>query len=88
MVSATVKALGVNEATEWIEREKNALIKLGTVTGKVYNEMVEQGIEFAEFIRDNSHANMHILCKMKISEVLDMVNGRGVSYLNCESVLP
>ena len=58
------------------------------MTGKVYNEMVEQGIEFAEFIRDNSHANMHILCKMKISEVLDMVNGRGVLYLNCESVLP
>ena len=81
LVLATVKALSVDEATEWVEREKNALTKMGTVTEKAFNEIAEkEGIEFAELIRNNSPANMYILCKMKISEVGDMVNSRGVLY--------
>ena len=78
LVLATVKAFSVDEATEWVEREKNALIKMGTVTEKAFNEIAEkEGIGFAELIRNNSPANMYILCKMKISEVGDIVNSRG-----------
>lgn len=89
LVLATVKAFSVDEATEWVEREKNALIKMGTVTEKAFNEIAEkEGIEFAELIRNNSPANMYILCKMKISEVGDMVNSRGVLYSDFESALP
>lgn len=32
LVLATVKTFNVDEATEWVEREKNLLIKMGTVT--------------------------------------------------------
>lgn len=39
LVLATVKAISVDEATEWVEREKNALVKMGTVTEKVFNEI-------------------------------------------------
>ena len=89
LVLATVKAFSVDEATEWVEREKNALIKMGTVTEKAFNEIAEkEGIEFAELIRNNSPVNMYILCKMKISEVGDMVNSRGVLYSDFESALP
>ena len=89
LVLATVKAFSVDEATEWVEREKNALIKMGTVTEKAFNEIAEkEGIGFAELIRNNSPANMYILCKMKISEVGDMVNSRGVLYTDFESALP
>lgn len=88
-VLATVKALSVDEATEWVEREKDKLIQMGTVTEKAFNEIVEkEGIELAEYIRNNSPANMYILCKMKILEVGDMVNNRGVLYLDFESALP
>lgn len=84
-----MKAFSVDEATEWVEREKNALIKMGTVPEKAFNEIAEkEGIEFAELIRNNSPANMYILCKMKISEVGDMVNSRGVLYSDFESALP
>ena len=89
LVLATVKAFSVDEATEWVEREKNALIKMGTVTEKAFNEIAEkEGIGFAELIRNNSPANMYILCKMKISEVGDIVNSRGVLYTDFESALP
>ena len=89
LVLATVKAFNVDEATEWVEREKNALIKMGTVTEKAFNEIAEKrGMEIAEFIRNTSPANMYILCKMKISEVGDMVNSRGVLYSDFESALP
>ena len=37
LVLATVKAFSVDEATEWVEREKNALIKMGTVPEKAFN---------------------------------------------------
>lgn len=43
LVLATVEAFSVDEATEWVEREKSTLIKMGTVTEK-------GGIEFAELI--------------------------------------
>ena len=67
LVLATMKALSVDEAKEWIEREKNILIKMGTVKEKAINEIAEkEGIEVAEFIRNSSPANMYILCKMKI----------------------
>ena len=89
LVLATVKALSIDEATEWVEREKNVLIGMGVVTEKVFNEIAEKkGIEIAEVIRKTSPANMYILCKMKISEVGDLVNSRGVLYSNFESALP
>lgn len=89
LVLATVKALSVDEATEWVEREKNALIKMETVTEKNFNEISEnKGIRVAELICKNSPANMYILCKNKISEVGDTVNSRGVLYSDFESALP
>ncbi len=88
LVLATVKDFNVNEATEWVAREKIALIKMGTVTEKVFNEIAEkEGIEIAELIRNTLPANMYTLCKMKISEVGDMVNSRGVLYYDFESTL-
>lgn len=89
LVLAIVKAFNADEATEWVEKEKNALIKMRTVTEKAFNEIVEkEGIEIAEIIRNTSPANMYILCKMKISQVGDMVSGRGVLYSDFESALP
>ena len=89
LVLATMKALSVDEAKEWIEREKNILIKMGTVKEKAINEIAEkEGIEVAEFIRNSSPANMYILCKMKILKVEDIVNSRGRLYTDFESALP
>lgn len=89
LVLATVKAINADEAMKWVEKEKNALINMETITKKSYNEIVEKrGIEIADIIRDNQPANMYILCKKKISEVGDMINNRGVLYSDFESALP
>lgn len=89
LVLATVKAFNIDEATEWVEKEKNTLIKMRTVTEKAFNEIVEKrGIEIAELIKNSSPANMYVLCKMKISQVGDMINSRGVLYSDFESALP
>lgn len=53
-----------------MEREKEALVQMGTVTEKAYNEIVEkEGVKLAEIIRSSSPANMYLLCRMKISQV-------------------
>lgn len=89
LVLAIVKAFNADEATEWVEKEKNALIKMETVTEKAFNEIAEkEGIEIAELIRNNAPANMYILCKMNISQVGDLINNRGVLYTDFESALP
>ncbi len=89
LVLAIVKAFNADEATEWVEKKKNKLIKMGTVTEKAFNEIAEkEGIEIAELIRNNSPGNMYVLCKMKISQVGDLVNNRGVLYSDFESALP
>lgn len=89
LVLATVKAFSVEEANKWVEREKNALIKMRTVTEKAFNEIAKKyGIGFAEIIQNNSPDNMYILCKRKILEVGNMINSRGVLYSDFESALP
>lgn len=89
LVLATVKAFSIDEAIEWVEKEKGALVQMGTVTEKAYNEIVEKGgVELAEIIRSSSPANMYLLCRMKISQVGDVINSRGVLYSDFESALP
>ena len=89
LVLATVKAFSIDEAIEWVEKEKDALVQMGTVTEKAYNEIVEKGgVELAEIIRSSSPANMYLLCRMKISQVGDVINSRGVLYSDFESALP
>ena len=89
LVLAIVKAFSADEATKWVEREKEALVQMGTVTEKAYNEIVEkEGVKLAEIIRSSSPANMYLLCRMKISQVGDMINSRGVLYSDFESALP
>lgn len=89
LVLATVKAFSADEATKWVEREKEILTQMGTVTERAYNEIVEkEGVELAEIIRNSSPANMYLLCKMKISQVGDVINSRGVLYSDFESALP
>ena len=89
LVLATIKAFSVEETTNWIESEKNTLTKMETVTEKAYNEMAEKkGIAFAELIRNTSPANMYILCKDKISKAGDVINSKGVLYLDFETALP
>lgn len=89
LVLAIVKAFSVDEATEWVEREKDTLVEMGTVTEKAFNEIADrEGIDFAEMIRSSSPANMYLLCRMKISQVGDAINTRGVLYSDFESALP
>ncbi len=89
LVLATVKAFSIDEAIEWVEKEKDALVQMGTVTEKAYNENVEKGgVELAEIIRSSSPANMYLLCRMKISQVGGEINSRGVLYSDFESALP
>nr|WP_296437818.1 hypothetical protein [uncultured Acetatifactor sp.] len=89
LVLATVKAFSIDEAIEWVEKEKDALVQMGTVTEKAYNEIVEKGgVELAEIIRSSSPANMYLLCRMKISQVGGVINSRGVLYSDFESALP
>lgn len=89
LVLATVKAFSIDEAIEWVEKEKDALVQMGTVTEKAYNEIVEKGgVELAEIIRSSSPANMYLLCRMKISQVGGEINSRGVLYSDFESALP
>lgn len=89
LVLATVKAFSADEASKWVEREKEALVQMGTVTEKAYNEIVEkEGVELAEIIRNSSPANMYLLCRMKISQVGNVINSRGVLYSDFESALP
>lgn len=89
LVLATVKAFSVDEAIEWVEREKDTLVQMGTVTEKAYNEIAEkESVAFAEMIRRSSPANMYLLCRMKISQVGNMINNRGVLYSDFESALP
>ena len=89
LVLATVKAFSIDEAIEWMEKEKDALVQMGTVTEKAYNEIVEKGgVELAEIIRSSSPANMYLLCRMKISQVGGVINSRGVLYSDFESALP
>ena len=65
------------------------MIRLIRKREKAFDEIAEkEGIGFAGLIRNNSPANMYILCKMKISEVGDMINSRGVLYTDFESALP
>lgn len=89
LVLATVKAFSIDEAIEWVEKEKHALVQMGTVTETAYNEIVEKGgVELAEIIRSSSPANMYLLCRMKILQVGDVINSRGVLYSDFESALP
>lgn len=89
LVLATTKAFSVDEATKWIEKEKDKLINLKTVTDKAFNAIVEkEGIEIAELILNTSPANMYVLCKMKISQVGEVINNKGVLYSDFESALP
>lgn len=89
LVLAIMKAFDVVEATKWVEKEKNILIQMGTMSEKAFNEIARKGgVEFAKEIQSMGPSNMYQLCKMKIYQVGSDINSKGVLYSDFESALP
>lgn len=89
LVLSIMKAFSVEEAEEWIEKSKNILIKMKTVSDSAFKEMSEKyGIMFAKCIKSEVPENMYKLCKMKILKVGGKIKDNGVLYSDFESALP
>lgn len=89
LVLAIMKAFRVSEAFKWIEEKKDTLIKMKTMSEKVFAEISEkQGIEIAMIMQSVAPSNMYQLCKNKISQVGDVINTNGPLYSDFESALP
>lgn len=89
LVLAIMKAFSVEEATKWVEKEKNILIQMETMSEKAFNEIAErEGVELARLLQSSAPPNMYLLCKMKISQLGAFINDNGPIYSDFESALP
>lgn len=88
LVLAMMKAFNVEEATNWVEKNKDKLTHMKTMTDEVFNKLIERdGIEIAELIRSAASPNMYELCKDKILKVGRVIAENGHLYSNFESAL-
>lgn len=89
LVLAIMKAFSIDEALCWIEKEKNHLTQMKTVSEKAIRAISEkQGPLVAEIIQRSAPDNMYILCKDKISNVGAITSKQGTLYSDFESALP
>ena len=89
LVLAIIKAFDVDEATKWVEKEKDKLIQMKTMSEKAFNEVTEKyGVEYAKLIQSSGPDNMYVLCIEKINLVGTTINNNGVLYSDFESALP
>ncbi|WP_313152125.1 hypothetical protein [Lacrimispora sp.] len=89
LVLAIMKSFNVEEALKWVEKEKDVLMQMDTMSVKAFNETVERvGVEFANIIKSSGPPNMYQLCTEKISTVGATINNNGLLYSSFESALP
>jgi hypothetical protein len=85
---AILKAFDKETAIEWVEKRKENLAELPTVTPNAEKEIAEKyGEEVAKTIIAMSPKNMYDLCIDKINKVASLIDQRGKLYDDFESAI-